>query len=114
MPCSYVWFDCVPAVVGVSRRRVKVVGGIDVLVVYSSASWRLVIRGASYMAALVVCMEPLRPFGGGCKQASRKRGRRHWFVLGSTDGRSWRIVTRGAACLAALLVCMVPLCPFAW
>ena len=47
--------------------------------------------------------------GGGCEQASGKRGRCCCFWCCCTPGRFWRLVTRGASLLDALLVCMVPL-----
>ena len=74
--------------------------------------WRLVTRGAAYLAALLVCMVPLRPIGGRCEHASGKRGLWYWIVLACTSGRAWRRVTRGASSLAALLACMVFLRPF--
>ena len=63
------------------------------------------------MAALLVCMVPLRSFGGGCAQAPGGAVDEIGFVLRCTRERSWRLAIRGASYLAVLLGCMVPGAP---
>ena len=66
--------------VGVNKLRVS--AGSGVLFVGAMphlCSRRLVARGAS-LGALLVCIGFLRPFGGGCGQASRTRCGWQWLV----------------------------------
>ena len=107
MPCSSVWRYLFPEAgwcEKVSGKRCRLYG--LALRITRERSWRLVIRGASSIVVLLVCMVPLCHFGGRCEQASGKRGQWYCFCFCCTPGRSWRLVTRGAASVDVLFVGM--------
>ena len=62
--------------------------------------WRLVARGDSHLGVLPACRIPIRPFGGGCDEASSERRAWYWFggvVLVSVvaSRQSWCFISGG-------------------